>query len=50
MKPKKCRYCKGEFIPYNSLQKCCTNYECIKKAVFEAELGLKKLKKVLMLL
>jgi len=38
MKPKKCRYCKGEFIPYNSLQKCCTNYECIKKAVFEAEL------------
>lgn len=38
MKPKKCRYCKTLYTPYNSLQKCCTNYECIKKAVVEAEL------------
>jgi hypothetical protein len=38
MKTKKCRYCKDEYKPFNSLQKCCTNYECIKKAVVEAEL------------
>ena len=38
MKTKKCRYCKCEFTPYNSLQKCCTNYECIKQAVKDAEL------------
>jgi hypothetical protein len=38
MKNKKCRYCKDEYTPFNSLQKCCTNYECIKKAVVEAEL------------
>jgi hypothetical protein len=37
-KQKKCRYCKSEFTPFNSLQKCCTNYECIKQAVKDAEL------------
>jgi len=37
IKKKKCRYCKEDYTPFNSLQKCCTNYECIKKAVVEAE-------------
>jgi hypothetical protein len=38
MKSKKCRYCQTEYTPFNSLQKCCTNYECIKQAVKDAEL------------
>jgi hypothetical protein len=38
IKKKKCKYCKDEYTPFNSLQKCCTNYECIKQAVKDAEL------------
>jgi hypothetical protein len=38
MKNKKCRYCKEDYFPKTTLQKCCTNYECIKQAVKDAEL------------
>jgi hypothetical protein len=38
IKKKKCRYCKEDYMPFNSLQKCCTNYKCIKQAVKDAEL------------
>ena len=38
MKTKKCRYCKEDYFPKTTLQKCCYNYECIKQAVKDAEL------------
>jgi hypothetical protein len=38
MKTKKCKYCKEEYFPKTTFQKCCTNYECIKQAVKDAEL------------
>jgi hypothetical protein len=38
MKTKKCKYCKDEYFPKTTLQKCCYNYECIKQAVKDAEL------------
>lgn len=31
MKPKKCRYCKEHFTPFNSLQPFCFNTECIQE-------------------
>ena len=38
MKTKKCKYCQEQYFPKTTLQKCCTNYECIKQAVKDAEL------------
>jgi hypothetical protein len=38
MKSKKCRYCKNEFIPYNSLQKNCFHDLCVKEMIRENEL------------
>jgi len=38
IKKKKCKYCKEEYFPKTTLQKCCYNYECIKQAVKDAEL------------
>jgi hypothetical protein len=38
MKTKKCQYCKEDYFPKTTLQKCCYNYECIKQAVKDAEL------------
>jgi hypothetical protein len=38
IKKKKCRYCKEDYFPKTTLQKCCYNYECIKQAVKDAEL------------
>ena len=38
IKKKKCKYCKDEYFPKTTLQKCCYNYECIKQAVKYAEL------------
>lgn len=38
MKTKKCKYCKEQYFPKTTLQKCCYNYECIKQAVKDAEL------------
>ena len=37
-KQKKCKYCKEQYYPKTTLQKCCYNYECIKQAVKDAEL------------
>lgn len=38
MKLKKCRYCQTYYLPKRTFQKCCTNYDCIKKAVVYDEL------------
>lgn len=43
MKQKKCRYCKELFLPYTTLQKYCTNIDCLR--VFVAELNSKEEKK-----
>lgn len=40
---KKCRYCKELFLPYTTLQKYCTNIDCLR--VFVAELNSKEEKK-----
>jgi hypothetical protein len=45
MKTKKCRYCKEDYFPKTTLQKCCYNYECIKQAVKDADLKTWKAKK-----
>jgi len=42
-KIKKCRYCKELFLPYTTLQKYCTNIDCLR--VFVAELNSKEEKK-----
>lgn len=42
-KMKKCRYCKELFLPYTTLQKYCTNIDCLR--VFVAELNSKEEKK-----
>ena len=34
---KKCKYCKDQFTPYNSLQKSCSKSECIRLFVAEAK-------------
>ena len=45
MKTKKCRYCKSEFTPYNSLQKNCFHDLCVKEMIKEKELKKWKAKK-----
>lgn len=36
---KNCKNCKEQFTPYNSLQKYCTKYECLKIFVAEAKIN-----------
>jgi len=35
---KKCKYCQREYVPYNSLQKSCYDYSCIKNSIQDEKL------------